>query len=673
MDTGKTIALLYDPEQVRHLRQTAGAYPDLCVGATEGDIHHAVGKYLEQEPWPSAPELLALPPRQEMRSRWQQSHPLSAQLSRALADAQGHMDSAMGGEMLRCLGQPMLPFKADDAQVYHLMHFIELAELVAWIIRAYSPARFLLFGGVRDGFMSPERPTVEILTGPQDWYPYIVQIVAQAQGVKVEHRHQARWAPVDLRRNVRELAILGAKQSRLARSIAAVQGRDLTLDRGQDAAADDGKPVALFVVRGASEWYTFKALFEQIRADGKLSPRVVIDEAFKEPSAEAVMKESGEAYFPLHRFVPLVGLLNMVRTTAQVFRCGRSLSGWVPPPAVVDAWETDRIVLEDPRIMSETVRAQLHAMPEIVLFMEAFDALLAQMKPAIVFSATMIEAWGPALRVACDRHQVPLLAIQNATMARWNLPWLCFAHRFLVSSKWIKDWMQQCGVEERSLGLAGVPLYDHALDAASRREAIREEMGIRPGEHLILITTQAFNSDLDRRVKNRELIDFCLQATAGAADTRVLLKLHPREHRRDYADVEAKLSAGDGRATISDAADVLPLLAAADLLVSRTSATIGSALIAGCPVVVIEDNVLQWGEAEYLSTDAVEYITTAEELQQVVGKMREGPAFRQAFEERRRGYLEQIIGPALENAAQQITGIAYQMVQEANRLKGDQR
>ena len=673
MSTRKTIALLYDPEQVRHLRQTAGLYPNLYVGATEADIHRSIRKHLEENTWPSAPELLAPPSRQEMRTRWEQSHPISAQIRRAFADAQQHFDSAHGAEVLRCLGQPLLPFKGDDAQIYHLAHFIELAEMVAWMIRTHAPARFVLFGGVRDGLMSPERPTVEFLTGRQDWYPYIVQRVAEARGVVVEHRHQTRLAPVAARRNMRELAILGAKQSRLARSTAAVHVHNMALNRGRKAAAVDDKPVALFVVRGASEWYTLKALFEQIRADGKLSPRVVIDEPFKEPTAEAVMKQSGEAYIFLHRFVRPAGLLSMARTTAQVFRCGRSLSGWSPPPAVLEASETDRLILEDPRIMRETVRAQLQAMPEIALFMEAFHALLAEMKPAIVFSATMIEAWGPALRVACDRRGVPLLAIQNASLGRWNLPWLCFAHRFLVSSKWTKDWMQQCGVKEESLGLAGLPLYDLALNAASRREQIREEMGIRPNEHLILITTQAFNSDLDRRVKNRELIDFCLQATAGAQDTRVLLKLHPREHRRDYADVEAKLATWDGRVEIADAADVVPLLAAADLLVSRSSTTVGSALIAGCPVVIIKDDQVHGGEVEYLSTEAVEYISNAEELKVIVEKMRAGPAFRQAFQERRRDYLDQIIGPALENATQKITSIAYQMAEDADRLTGDRQ
>lgn len=173
--------------------------------------------------------------------------------------------------------------------------------------------------------------------------------------------------------------------------------------------------------------------------------------------------------------------------------------------------------------------------------------------------------------------------------------------------------------------VVGVPKLDRLVDGTLQRDAVLRQLGLDPRRRTLL-----YAPTWSKKVSSLENHGEALLRALAQVDAQVLVKLHdnsfdPRKASRDWRTAVRAL-AGDGRVRLMEQADVVPLMAAADLLVSDASSVANEFTLLDRPLVFVDVPALPsrlkpkadldtWGrKAGFLASgphDLVEVIETA--------------------------------------------------------------
>jgi hypothetical protein len=228
--------------------------------------------------------------------------------------------------------------------------------------------------------------------------------------------------------------------------------------------------------------------------------------------------------------------------------------------------------------------------------MDEAGAALDVLSPRVALTYAEAGGWGRALTLEARRRRVPTVGLQHGFIYRH---WLNYLHE--------PDEMQPLGTDAgfplptrtllfddvaagqlagpghfpaESLIVTGSARLDQlAADVArlrTNREAIRLELGVAAGRHVVVLAAKF--SEIAR-----DLPGLC-KAVAAQPAVQLLIKPHPAETPEVYA---ASAAAAPNVRIALPGADLARLLAAADLLVTKNSTVAIDGLVLGLPALVI--------------------------------------------------------------------------------------
>lgn len=167
------------------------------------------------------------------------------------------------------------------------------------------------------------------------------------------------------------------------------------------------------------------------------------------------------------------------------------------------------------------------------------------------------------------------------------------ARTFAVMGEHFERQYRRQGVRGKRIVMTGHPTHDLAYRRIleltdAQRANIRHEYGVRDGEHMVLYATQPF---FWRRVitpqQLRENVGAMNAAVARLGDThRLTIKIHPRESPEDYAFC-SELSPP---VRVVAQAEMVDLIACADVFVSSSSSTVLLAMMLDRPIITVNFN-----------------------------------------------------------------------------------
>jgi glycosyltransferase involved in cell wall biosynthesis len=163
------------------------------------------------------------------------------------------------------------------------------------------------------------------------------------------------------------------------------------------------------------------------------------------------------------------------------------------------------------------------------------------------------------------------------------------ARQFAVIGEAFREQFERQGVRGKRISVTGHPTHDAVFERAAsiddaERSAIRRRYQIAEDRTLVLYATQPV---LWRKVMTRETLERNVRAIAGAVAARegcgLVVKLHPREDRADYAFCDTF----EPPVRVITEAEMPDLIAACDLFISSSSSTILLAMMLDRPIVTV--------------------------------------------------------------------------------------
>jgi glycosyltransferase involved in cell wall biosynthesis len=382
---------------------------------------------------------------------------------------------------------------------------------------------------------------------------------------------------------------------------------------GPPPAPGPGAPIALFLSHAAF-WrerpdegggarayeHYFDRLIPATGEDGALRPHVVAvgpRAAFRRRgmgdrlSDWLRLREDGEGYVHVNRYFG-PGVAREARAgSALARRIWADLAG---RPAVREAFSHRGVSFADlsEADLAATVLLQL---PWAIRSYEEMASVLQTVRPAVACLYAESSGWGRAALAACRAAGVPTVAVQHGILYR---NYYSYAHdadeaacprpdRTAVFGEEARRLLVEMGrYPEEALVITGSPRLDQleelsrGWDAAARRASL----GVGAGDRLVVVASRF------RGIRRtHQSIGSALPALVRAVDAlgaRCLVKPHPAESGEDYARVLRETGAQRTR-LLPGSTDLLPLLHAADALVTVESLSAVEALVLDKPVLVL--------------------------------------------------------------------------------------
>jgi hypothetical protein len=253
-----------------------------------------------------------------------------------------------------------------------------------------------------------------------------------------------------------------------------------------------------------------------------------------------------------------------------------------------------------PVVRQELAGIALLQFPWSARVMDEAAAALDALRPRVAVTYAEAGGWGRALALECRRRGIPCVGLQHGFIYRhWlnyrhepdemlpdpanlsdqgfprpavTLLYDTYAERHLAThGRFPADSLLVTGSARLEALVAGVRAADaHAI------EAVRQRAGALAGDRILLVATK-------QREAARALPAF-LAAARDMPHVRVLIKPHPAEPPDVYSDA---LVGYDHVRVLGPAADLAPLLAASDAVVTVNSTVAIDALSVGVPSLVI--------------------------------------------------------------------------------------
>jgi CDP-glycerol glycerophosphotransferase (TagB/SpsB family) len=135
--------------------------------------------------------------------------------------------------------------------------------------------------------------------------------------------------------------------------------------------------------------------------------------------------------------------------------------------------------------------------------------------------------------------------------------------------------------------VTGSPKFDELLEATRSwdRAALRAELGIAAGDRVLLVASR-FRGIRETHQSIGSAFERLVRAADALERTHLLVKPHPAERGRPYAETIAALGVGRAR-VLPPGADLARLLFACDALVTVESLSAVEALVLARPVVIL--------------------------------------------------------------------------------------
>jgi hypothetical protein len=383
---------------------------------------------------------------------------------------------------------------------------------------------------------------------------------------------------------------------------------------GAPPAPGPGAPVALFLSHAAF-WrerapkdgeaprayeHYFDRLIPALGEDGTLRPFVVAvgpRAAFRRRGLGERLSEwlalhgPGDGYVHVNRYFDASVAREARRGAAQARRIWSELAG---RPAVGEAFSHRGVSFAD---LSEADLAatMLLQLPWAIRSYEEMAAVLAAVRPSVVCLYAESSGWGRAALAACRARGVAAVAVQHGIVYR---NYYSYVHegdeaecprpdRTAVFGEEARRLLREMGhYPAHELVVTGSPKLDQLQEAARGWDAaaLRARLGVAADERLVVVASRF------RGIRRtHQSIGSALPALVRAIDALgavCLIKPHPAEGDEDYARVLRETGAQRTR-VLPAGTDLLPLLHAADALVTVESLSAVEALVLDKPVLVL--------------------------------------------------------------------------------------
>ena len=232
--------------------------------------------------------------------------------------------------------------------------------------------------------------------------------------------------------------------------------------------------------------------------------------------------------------------------------------------------------------------------------MDEAGAALDALEPATVVTYAEAGGWGRALMLEARRRRIPTVGLQHGFIYRH---WLNYRHEpdemeasqanpddrgfprpdvTVVYDRFAERHLVEAGrFPPSALSVAGSPRLDAFVETARRltaadRERIRQSIGARPGQHIVVVATKY------RQMESA--FGALVRAVATMPDVRLVVKCHPAETAEPYERAAAGIAS---LAIAPPDADLAGLVSVARLLVTVNSTAALEAMPLEVPALVI--------------------------------------------------------------------------------------
>jgi hypothetical protein len=404
-------------------------------------------------------------------------------------------------------------------------------------------------------------------------------------------------------------------RARLDLAKCAVTARKTALAGALPAPREDGSPLALFLSHAAfwrerrnpetderAEYeHYFDRILPAVAADGGIRAFVVAvgpRAAFRRRGVTDRLAEwarfhpEAGPYVHVNRFTSprVLGEVRLAAATAR--RAWRALRR---SPGMGEAFSHRGVGFADlagPALAGTLLRQLPWAVRS---YEEMTEALLAT-RPAVVCLYAESSGWGRAAIAACRAAGVPTVAIQHGILYP---KYYSYRHgadesgcprpdRTAVFGESARRILLELGhYPPESVVLTGSPKFDDLLATAARwdREDIRRRLDVGEAERLVVVASR-YRGIRDTHAAIGSAFPGLVRAVESLPGVKALVKPHPAEPEESYAaDLRA---AGAVRVRLlPPGTDLMPLLHAADALVTVESLSAVEALVLGRPVLVL--------------------------------------------------------------------------------------
>lgn len=350
------------------------------------------------------------------------------------------------------------------------------------------------------------------------------------------------------------------------------------------------------------------------------------------------------AYVPVNRFTTRRVAKEAARATREIRHVYARLRR---DPSLAEAFSHREVRFDD--LSAEDLAAtMLLQLPWAVRSMEETTEILRWAKPSALVLYAESSGWGRAALAAAREAGVKSVAVQHGILYP---RYFSYRHEADETDCPIPDLTAVFGEEAKRLLMAmgrypedrlvvtGSPKFDALLERGRKLKAplIRERFGIADGDALVTVasrfraireTHQAIGSEFPGFVR-------AVEAMTGVA---ALVKPHPAEPVEPY---EAVLQQERARHVdvVSSAEDLGELLVASDALVTVESLSAVEALVLRRPVIVLN---MPTNLRSLVESGAAVGVPAGADPRPVLDKVLFDPATRQALEEARRRYLDEV-------------------------------
>jgi hypothetical protein len=312
--------------------------------------------------------------------------------------------------------------------------------------------------------------------------------------------------------------------------------------------------------------------------------------------------------------------------------------------------------------------------------MDEAGAALDRLRPRIVVTYAEAGGWGRALVLEARRRAIPVVALQHGFIYRH---WLNYLHEpdelagspdnpadngfplptlTLVHDGFAAGHLMDAGrFPPEAVAVTGSARLDAVSAQAARlsaadRQAVRAQVGARPGDRVILVASKFTQIG----PVFRDLLEVC----GRLAHVRLVVKCHPGENPAPYErDIGGATFAAVAESTI----DLGPLLAVSRLLVTVNSTAAIEAMVVGVPTLVVG---LPSNLSPFVDAGVMAGADRASDLGDLVEALLYDESSRTALADRRREFLDRYGMTADGRAADRAVDAILAVMNEQHVLCG---
>ena len=194
--------------------------------------------------------------------------------------------------------------------------------------------------------------------------------------------------------------------------------------------------------------------------------------------------------------------------------------------------------------------------------------------------------------------------------------------KLAVSGEYVRSVYTSSGIDPAKIEVTGITIHDSLLRKLGNREEIRASMlqrfNLPADTRIIAYTTQSIYVEYPEEIKRAET-DAVFSAAAGIPRSALFVKIHPSEKSVDwYRNIESG-QAVPNLVFITDEMPLDELIISANLLVTKFSTTGLDAVVAGCPLLLVDFKPAEYETYPYVSGGVA---SSASSSGEVLEKMR---------------------------------------------------